>query len=284
MSDQNRDLSRRWFEEVWNERRSDTISELMSPEGIGHMESGDVHGVEPFKQVRDEFLAALPDLKIEIEGIVSAGDDVVIRWSATGTHTGAGLGLEPTGQRIAIRGMTWHRFKDGVMVEGWDSWNQEAFLQRLRERPHKTPKVKVNIARSLSAQLREIREELFGAQGGPELARRLNLPARVWYNYETGVTVPAEVLLNFIEQTGAEPHWLLAGEGQKYRRKPDDPSLSGLSPIELLRRGLEMLEQSARDDVQVGDKPKSAKRKTKQAPKQKKSGKKGQKAKKKPAT
>ena len=25
MSVQNRDLSRRWFEEVWNERRSDTI-------------------------------------------------------------------------------------------------------------------------------------------------------------------------------------------------------------------------------------------------------------------
>jgi predicted ester cyclase len=284
MSVQNRDLSRRWFEEVWNERRSDTIGELMSPEGIGHMESGDVQGVEPFKRVRDEFLAALPDLKFKIEGMVSDSDDVVVRWSATGTHTGAGLGLEPTHQPITIRGMTWLRFKDGVMVEGWDSWNQEAFLQRLRERPHKTPKVKVNVARSLSARLREIREELFGAQGGPELARRLNLPARVWYNYETGVTVPAEVLLNFIEQTGAEPHWLLAGEGPKYRHKPDDSSLSGLSPIELLRRGLEMLEQGARDDVIVGGKPEPAKRKTKQAPKRKKSGEKGQKAKKKPAT
>ena len=142
--------------------------------------------------------------------------------------------------------------------------------------------MKVNVARSLSARLREIREELFGARGGPDLARRLNLPARTWYDYETGVTVPAEVLLGFIEQTGAEPHWLLAGEGPKYRRKPDDPSLSGLSPIELLRRGLEMLEQSACDDVKVGGNPKPTKRKTKQAPKRKKSGKKGEKAKKKP--
>lgn len=99
MSVQNRDLSRRWFEEVWNERPSDTIGELMSPDGIGHMESGDVRGVEPFRRVRDEFLAALPDLESEAEGIVSDGDDVVVRWSATGTHRGAGLGSEPSHQR-----------------------------------------------------------------------------------------------------------------------------------------------------------------------------------------
>jgi predicted ester cyclase len=73
---------------------------------MGRMESGDGHGVEPFKRVRDDFLTALPDLKIEIDGIVCDGDDVVVRWSATGTHTGAGLGLEPTHEPIAIRGIT----------------------------------------------------------------------------------------------------------------------------------------------------------------------------------
>ena len=107
----------------------------------------------------------------------------------------------------------------------------------------KTPKVRVNVKASLSRRLREIRQELFGDHGGPELARRLNLPARTWYNYETGVTVPAEVLLGFIEQTGASPDWLLAGEGPKYRRGHEDTVLAELSPVELIRRGLERLEQ-----------------------------------------
>lgn len=107
----------------------------------------------------------------------------------------------------------------------------------------KTPKVRVNVKASLSRRLREIRQELFGDHGGPELARRLNLPARTWYNYETGVTVPAEVLLGFIEQTGANPEWLLAGEGPKYRRGHEDTVLAELSPVELIRRGLERLEQ-----------------------------------------
>jgi predicted ester cyclase len=45
------------------------------------MESGDVPGAEPFKQFQAEFLAAFPDVRIDIEGIVSDGDDVVVRWS-----------------------------------------------------------------------------------------------------------------------------------------------------------------------------------------------------------
>ena len=40
----------------------------------------------------------------------------------------------------------------------------------------------------------------------------LGLPARTWYNYETGVTVPAEVLLSFIEETNTNPLWLLTGK------------------------------------------------------------------------
>ena len=108
----------------------------------------------------------------------------------------------------------------------------------------KTPKVRVNVKASLSRRLREIRQELFGEHGGPELARRLNLPARTWYNYETGVTVPAEVLLGFIDQTGANPIWLLSGEGPQVPPWPATiRMLSDLTPIELIRRGLEKLEQ-----------------------------------------
>jgi hypothetical protein len=115
----------------------------------------------------------------------------------------------------------------------------------------KTSKVRVNVKASLSRRLREIRQEIFGEHGGPELARRLSLPARTWYNYETGVTVPAEVLLGFIEQTGANPMWLLSGEGPRYRHSNEDRLLSELTPVELIRRGLEELERSSSEVVIV---------------------------------
>jgi hypothetical protein len=95
----------------------------------------------------------------------------------------------------------------------------------------------------LSERLRQIRVELFGERGGSEMARRLGLPVRTWYNYESGVTVPAEVLLRFMELTGAEPLWLLHGQGPRYRDHAAPPAGSGADSVrDLLRIALHRLE------------------------------------------
>jgi hypothetical protein len=65
----------------------------------------------------------------------------------------------------------------------------------------------------LARRVREIRQQLYGAHGGPLLARSLSIPFRKWHSYELGDTIPAPTLLRFIELTGANPHWLLTGEG-----------------------------------------------------------------------
>src|SRR5918997_1796403 len=100
---------------------------------------------------------------------------------------------------------------------------------------------------SLAERLRAIRAELFGERGGPEMARRLGIPVRTWYNYEAGVTVPAEVVLKIIELTSVEPMWLLHGKGPKFRPKNiEDLDLlpgSKRSVGTLLRTALQILEQ-----------------------------------------
>lgn len=106
----------------------------------------------------------------------------------------------------------------------------------------KTSNSKSYLKTQISVRLRQIRLELFGEHGGPELARRLDLPARTWYNYETGVTVPAEVMLNFIDQTGLNPSWLLTGEGSVFRESMAHKGETNLSPLQWIRRGLEQLE------------------------------------------
>lgn len=103
---------------------------------------------------------------------------------------------------------------------------------------------------SLAERLCRLRAELFGDRGGPELARRLGIPVRTWYNYEAGVTVPAEVVLRIIELTAVEPMWLLHGRGPKFRPKPiEDLELlpnSKRSVGSLLRTALQILEQTER--------------------------------------
>lgn len=101
----------------------------------------------------------------------------------------------------------------------------------------------VRVKCRLSERLHEIRVELFGERGGSEMARRLNLPVRTWYNYEAGVTVPAEVLLRFMELTSVEPMWLLHGRGAKYRPEPAGELSPTGSVRDLLRTALRRLEE-----------------------------------------
>jgi transcriptional regulator with XRE-family HTH domain len=60
----------------------------------------------------------------------------------------------------------------------------------------------VNRKKDLAERIKQLRIRRFGERGGPELARRLGLPVRTWYNYENGVTIPAEILLDFLNETG----------------------------------------------------------------------------------
>jgi len=81
---------------------------------------------------------------------------------------------------------------------------------------------------AIGRRLKEIRTELFGDHGGPEMAREIGVPPRTWYNYEMGVTVPAHVILHFIVYTSVAPTWLLHGRGDKFRSPENGSSLNDL--------------------------------------------------------
>jgi steroid delta-isomerase-like uncharacterized protein len=130
-SEVNRNLAKRWFREVWNERRAETIDELFPPGGIGHMEGGD-QDLAGFKEVRAALLNAFPDICVEVEDTLADGEQVAVRWRVTGTHRGDGLGPPATNRPVAFRGISWIVFKNGVIVEAWDSWNLGRLLESLR--------------------------------------------------------------------------------------------------------------------------------------------------------
>ena len=70
---------------------------------------------------------------------------------------------------------------------------------------------------AIAGRLRSIREEIYGKEGLPEVAERLGLPPRTWHNYESGVSIPGEVLLRYLILTGAEPLWMFTGHGDRFR-------------------------------------------------------------------
>lgn len=138
MSEANKTLVRRWFEEVWNQGHEETIDELFAVNGVGYG-LGDTEapvqgpaGIKPF--VRN-LRGALPDIHMKIEDIMAEGDRVTVRITAEGTHKGGNLGVAPTGGRVRIEGIVIVRIANGQIVEGWNSWDQLGLLRQIGALP-----------------------------------------------------------------------------------------------------------------------------------------------------
>jgi steroid delta-isomerase-like uncharacterized protein len=133
-ADENIQLMRRWFQEVWNEGRIETVHELFAPDGVARGQRGaemEIRGPEEFIKFVREIRGAFPDINVQVDDVFGAGDKVVLRWSGTMTHTGDALGLPPTGRAVRSQGITIARFADGKVVEGWDSWDQLGMLEQI---------------------------------------------------------------------------------------------------------------------------------------------------------
>jgi steroid delta-isomerase-like uncharacterized protein len=127
MSDQNVALLRRWFQEVWNEGRIETIHELMAPDAVGIGEAGPeavIHGPDEFRGFVEKLRGAFPDIHVTIEDAFASGDKVAARWSATMTHKGNQLGVPASGKRVRITGISLVQLANGQIVRGWDNWDQ----------------------------------------------------------------------------------------------------------------------------------------------------------------
>ena len=134
MSDANIAILRRWFEEVWNQKRRETIRELISPDCISHDlndTGGDVRGPDGFEAFFDRLVAAFPDIHIVVEDCFASGDKVVGRYVATMTHTGDYMGLRASGSKATVTGITIIRMANGQCVESWDSWDKLAMLHQV---------------------------------------------------------------------------------------------------------------------------------------------------------
>ena len=129
--ERNRALAIRWFDEVWNERKKDTVDEIMAAGCEGHMEGLGAVGRDDFRTANAALLDAFPDLSVEVEDTLAEGDHVVVRWRLNATHSGGGLGVPPTGRAVEAQGMTWFTFEDGRIVRGRDAWNQGALMAAL---------------------------------------------------------------------------------------------------------------------------------------------------------
>ena len=127
MSEANKQLVRRHFEEIFNQQNDTVADELMAEEYLEHAvapfgqaEPGRVNGPAHVRQTARWLLAQFPDLHMTVEAIVAEGDTVAVRILSEGTNLGPLNGVvPPTGKRFAARQSHWFRVADGKLAEHW---------------------------------------------------------------------------------------------------------------------------------------------------------------------
>ena len=132
MTDLERDLGRRWFEQVWNQRRREAIAEMLTPEAVLYESGIDSIGPEGFYPFYDRLRATFPDLHVDVEDTIAEGDKICVRWSCTAKHTGGVLGIAPTGVTIHVTGISILRAAGGKLVEGWQNWDMMGMMEQIK--------------------------------------------------------------------------------------------------------------------------------------------------------
>jgi predicted ester cyclase len=136
MSEANKQLVRRWFEEVWNQKSEAAIDEMFDSRGKSHgfPDSDSVlEGPEAFKVLHRTFCGAFPDMRLSLEDVVAEGDRVAIRWSAAMTHLGDHLGFPATSKKAKLGGSSFLIVRDGRIAEGWNQMDLQRLFQELKD-------------------------------------------------------------------------------------------------------------------------------------------------------
>jgi predicted ester cyclase len=127
VSEANKELVRRHFEEIFNRKNLSVCDELMAQEYLEHAPApfsedapGRVNGPKAMRQTAEWLLAQFPDLRMTVEAMISEGDTVAARVLSEGTNLGPLNGVvPPTGKRFRARQSHWYRVAEGKLVEHW---------------------------------------------------------------------------------------------------------------------------------------------------------------------
>ena len=127
MSEENKEIVRRWFEEVWNKGRADAIDEMFDENGIAHGLSDDpanpIKGPRNYRPFYEVFRQAFPNITIVIEDMVAEGDKVAARCAVRGRHEGEFMGRAATQAPIKFSGITIVRIDNGKIAEAWNNFD-----------------------------------------------------------------------------------------------------------------------------------------------------------------
>jgi steroid delta-isomerase-like uncharacterized protein len=133
MANTYKELARRYMDDAWSHGNLSILDELVSRDIRLHdpVFPGLVPGIESLRRHIQACRNGFPDLRFTIEDTIAERNEVVIHWTAHGTHRGAFLGMAPTNRSATVSGTSIFRCENDRIVEAWADWNLMTLLEQL---------------------------------------------------------------------------------------------------------------------------------------------------------
>jgi len=133
MSVSPKEVIRRLYKDVWNDRKLGVVDQLVSQSHalVSPHISGTAMGPAAYKREIELFFEGFPDLRFTVEETICEKDKIVANWTFTGTHKGEFLGIAATNKKVSVAGITLHQIADGKILDSQAFWDAISLFQQL---------------------------------------------------------------------------------------------------------------------------------------------------------
>ncbi|WP_119300269.1 ester cyclase [Dongia deserti] len=127
----NKALVRRFYAEVISAGNLARVEEFIGPDYIDHNAEGSGCGPDVVRAHVEALRRTFPDFGLRIDEILGEGDKIVTRVSGRGTHSGAWIGIRPTGAVVQVKGINIDRVADQRILEHWGEADTIGMLRQM---------------------------------------------------------------------------------------------------------------------------------------------------------
>ena len=139
MSEQNKTVVRRIIDEHWNNKNAALVSELFASNVSLDTPDGMLTGLEGAGSLLQAYETAFPDFHNTTDDLFADGDQVVVRWTFTGTNSGPFAVMAATGKQVRVPDCIGiFRLDGGKVTQGHMAWDKYALFQQLGVIPSST--------------------------------------------------------------------------------------------------------------------------------------------------
>lgn len=133
MSEANKAIVRRFYEEVMNRGNASLLDEIVAPDFTDHGEAlfGSPQGRDALKRGIIETPTIFANLNVQLHDVIADGELVGVRGTMRCFQQEEFLGISPSGNELTWNGLALFRVMNGKITERWFNSDSLSIVQQL---------------------------------------------------------------------------------------------------------------------------------------------------------